>query len=342
LVTGGNVLLDWQWSPDGDWLAYRADQLTDNTVELFTASADGSANVLVSGIIADGGNVAALSGRAFQWSPDGTWLVYSADQVEDEKFELFVAAPDGGTTNLSVSGVLTSGGDVIKFALGARPGATTASTERRVALLGADPLARLQEVREKILGTGSLNHVDLIRVDLVTPSLTQLLSYDAVLVWSDFFFADSTTIGNVLADYVDSGGGVVAAVFAFDASTARLIGGRFRTSYYVITPSGIVIPTNLTLAADLPEHPLLSGVENFNGGVQSYQPSVNALESGATRIASWSNGMPLVATRDVNGVRRVDLGFYPPSSDSNAAFWDATTDGDLLMANALLYVMGDL
>ena len=34
----------------------------------------------------------------------------------------------------------------------------------------------------------------------------------------------------------------------------------------------------------------------------------------------------------------VGLNFFPPSSDAQATFWDASTDGDILMANALLVV----
>ena len=36
--------------------------------------------------------------------------------------------------------------------------------------------------------------------------------------------------------------------------------------------------------------------------------------------------------------KRADLGFYPPSGDCSAGWWDVSTDGDFLMANALLYV----
>ncbi len=36
----------------------------------------------------------------------------------------------------------------------------------------------------------------------------------------------------------------------------------------------------------------------------------------------------------------VDLTFYPPSSLCRTDFWDVTTDGDLLMANALAFVGG--
>lgn len=60
---------------------------------------------------------------------------------------------------------------------------------------------------------------------------------------------------------------------------------------------------------------------------------------GTTLVAHWSDGQPLVGARDGPvGGRIVGLNFYPPSSDARGDFWDLTTDGARLMANALLYV----
>ena len=46
----------------------------------------------------------------------------------------------------------------------------------------------------------------------------------------------------------------------------------------------------------------------------------------------------MVATKQINGGKRADLGFFPPSTDSFSYGWDSSTDGDLLMANSLLWV----
>lgn len=87
-----------------------------------------------------------------------------------------------------------------------------------------------------------------------------------------------------------------------------------------------------------PSHPLMAGVTSFAGGTASYRPTVTALTAGSTSIAEWSDGRVLVATGAQPN--RVDLGFYPPSSLCRSDFWDVATDGDLLLANALLYVAG--
>ena len=52
----------------------------------------------------------------FVWSVDGTRLVYRADQLVDNQYELFVAAPDGNAVNDNISGTLTTNGDVGHFA----------------------------------------------------------------------------------------------------------------------------------------------------------------------------------------------------------------------------------
>src|SRR5947199_6761166 len=61
---------------------------------------------------------------------------------------------------------------------------------------------------------------------ITTTTVDQLRAYKSVLVWSDNGFADSTALGNNLADYVDGGGGVVMAVFALNSG---YLNGRFVT-----------------------------------------------------------------------------------------------------------------
>ncbi|MDH3452413.1 MAG: hypothetical protein OEN20_08330 [Gammaproteobacteria bacterium] len=41
--------------------------------------------------------------------------MYTADQQEDNKFKLFIVAPDGSAVNARLSGDLTPGSDVLNF-----------------------------------------------------------------------------------------------------------------------------------------------------------------------------------------------------------------------------------
>jgi hypothetical protein len=197
------------------------------------------------------------------------------------------------------------------------------------------------DVQAKLLATGAFNSVDVINVTTGgtgTPTLVQLQAYDALICWTNSTPADNDAWGDVLADYVDGGGGVVVTVFANSTTTAgRNIGGRWQTGYEVILDqSGNASGSASLGTVHVPAHPVMANVATFNGGSSSFRPSGTALEVGSTLIASWSDGRVLVA--EGANPQRVDLGFYPPSSTCVATWWDVNTDGDDLMANALLYV----
>lgn len=169
-----------------------------------------------------------------------------------------------------------------------------------------------------------------------TPTLATLLHYRAVLVYSDCDFNDNVAIGNVLADFVDRGGRVVVATFAFwDPIEGLGMDGRLSTGGYLpLTQGGQTSGTQMTLVPDQPSSQLLAGVTTFDGGTSSYHNDSLALTSGAQLVAHWSgDGEPLVAYKG----RVVALNFYPPSSDARADFWKSTTGGVRLMTNALLW-----
>ena len=199
----------------------------------------------------------------------------------------------------------------------------------------------LNDVQAKIAGTGLISgSVDILNVGSSTPTLAQLQAYDAVLFFSDTSFANPTTFGNVLADYVDAGGGVVQATFSF-WSTFIDIGGRWRAQNYdVWQPGGQSQRRNLTLGTIYdPSNPILAGVTSFNGGSSSYYNTVGSLNPGAVAVADWSNGVPLIAVNTSTFAGKIaGLNFYPPSSDARSDFWLSSTDGALLMANSLNFV----
>ncbi|MBI3853087.1 MAG: cadherin-like domain-containing protein [Verrucomicrobia bacterium] len=196
------------------------------------------------------------------------------------------------------------------------------------------------DVKNKLLGVGSISQVDVIRVDAgnPVPTLADLRRYQAVLVYSDIGFNNNTNVGNALADYVDLDGGVVLATFGFYDSSGPGLQGRFVTGGYLpFTTGGQAQPGNLTLAADLPLHPILDGVNLFNGGSSSFHNNPISIASGAALVAHWSNGQPLVGAKEIAPGRTAGLNFFPPSSDARSDFWVASTDGARLMANALLW-----
>jgi hypothetical protein len=219
---------------------------------------------------------------------------------------------------------------------------SAAVAQASVLIIGAPGTSSWNDdVQAKIAGTGLISgSVDVFNAAAGTPSLALLQSYSSVLFYSDTSFNDPIALGNTLADYVDAGGGVVQAVFSFHASGID-IGGRWRSgSYDVWAPGSQNENTPLTLGTiHQPGSAILTGVTSFSGGSSSYYNTVGALNPGAVAVADWSNGESLIAENltSFNG-RIVGLNFYPPSSDVRNDFWNASTDGALIMANALNHV----
>jgi hypothetical protein len=221
-------------------------------------------------------------------------------------------------------------------------GTITARAGRKVAIYGAPSSSSWNtDVQTKLQSTGQFTQVDVFSVNSgqPVPTLAQLQAYDAVFVYSDAGFNNAVQIGNVLADYMDAGGGVVLATFAFWNGNGLGIDGRIKTANYLpFTTASQSSPGNLTLVKILSAHPILAGVNSFNGGPSSYHNSSISLASGGTLVANWSNGQPLIGTKEPTAGRIAGLNFYPPSQTARSDFWLTSTDGALIMANALLWV----
>ena len=96
------------FSPDSSRVVYRADQESDDVVELYSVPSGGGIAVKLNGLLTSGGDVLAS-----EISPDSTRVIYLADQQNDQKIELYsVPLAGGGVTKLN--GALTFDGDVFE------------------------------------------------------------------------------------------------------------------------------------------------------------------------------------------------------------------------------------
>ena len=203
------------------------------------------------------------------------------------------------------------------------------------------------DVQAKLMATGLFGSVTII--DVAThagsiPTLAQLQAFDAVMTWSNGTYFDAAGLGNVLADYVDAGGGVVVATFANSTATVnRRLEGRWRTGgdYEIVRSGSGNASGSATLGTIvMPGHPIMAGVNSFDGGTSSFRPSGTMLSPHGQLVAQWSDGRVLAAA-STQFPGRADLGMYPPSADVSATWWMTSTDGARLMANALLYTIGE-
>ncbi len=211
-----------------------------------------------------------------------------------------------------------------------------------VLICGANDDDKLLDIQQKLLGTGQFVAVDILNVHNVTPTLEELQAFDSVLVYRSLGYQDATALGNVMADYVDSGGGVVCMMFevGLDDSYGTMMQGRWSSEEYYAIPRGDHEngPRATLGTVHDPGHPIMQGVLSFDGGSSSYRPSTYNITLGSVRVADWSDGRPLVVAKTIGSTRRVDLAFNPLSSDVLSNSWDSSTDGALLMANALTWV----
>lgn len=200
---------------------------------------------------------------------------------------------------------------------------------------------RFTDVEAKLMATGLIGSVGIFNTTLATPTLADLQQYDAILAWTNFSPLDNAALGDVMADYVDAGGGVVVAVFANSTTnTLRHIAGRWQTGGYevIVALSGSTTGSAALGTVVNPAHPVMQGITSFSGGSSSFRPTGTALTPGSNLIAEWSDGSVLAA--EGASPQRLDLGFYPPSSDCSGTFWVSSTQGGELMANALVHVGG--
>ncbi len=244
-------------------------------------------------------------------------------------------------TSRSPSALLLSGATfLLLFALAPSAEAGTPN----VAIVAGDSAANTGDAQAKLAGTGLFGQVDVILTISQTPTLAQLQAYSAVMVWSNSSFQDATLLGDVLADYVDGGGGVVVTVFCNSTTTlARTLQGRWVTGNYpvIVHQGGTTSGTGGGGPQSLgtvhqPAHPVMAGVTTFHGGNFSYRPTTTSMTAGSSVVAEWTDGKILVAQHGTYA-NRVDLGMFPPSSTLSASNWTVTTDGARLMANALLH-----
>ena len=111
LVSGGNVE-EFAISSDSERVVYVADEDAVDVFELFSAPIDGSAPALrLNPPLPSGADV----GFQFRIHPAGDFVVYVADQVQNNRFQLFVVAIDGSTPALRINAPLPAQGDVTWF-----------------------------------------------------------------------------------------------------------------------------------------------------------------------------------------------------------------------------------
>ncbi|NIM19175.1 MAG: hypothetical protein GTO51_02205 [Candidatus Latescibacteria bacterium] len=218
----------------------------------------------------------------------------------------------------------------------------------KLLLLGSEgSVSRLSNTALEVIASGVLpigSEVHYIQATDSVPPLSVLRQYDAVLVWSNSAFSDSAATGNVLANYVDAGGGVVISTYSFktDAPDAHLA-GRIMTPGYspfanvsVETPHSGVLDVN---SLDVPLHPIFNGTDVHNF---TYWWNLNysnpPLTAGADLLAKDTIGNNLVAINANENV--IGITIYPPRHFEDPAYQNVRQlygNACMIVANAVAF-----
>jgi len=181
------------------------------------------------------------------------------------------------------------------------------------------------EIQAQLLAFSDVAVVDIFDASIGTPSLTELEAYHAVILTNGSPFVDPIALGDVLADYVDAGGGVVQTIASF--VDVWVVKGRFLDEGYGAFDIGVGPVADSSLGAFDANHPIMNGVTAIEGALLATAP----LAAGAQWVADWSFGEALVATQGAS-VAGVNIYVAEPG------YW--TGDLPLLVHNTALWVSG--
>jgi hypothetical protein len=160
-------------------------------------------------------------------------------------------------------------------------------------------------------GLFTAEDVDTFSVQTATPTVAQLAEYASVIVWSDYPYFDNEALGNVLADYVDQGGGVVTATFSHYCCGYALAGRLVTGGYVGFVPGGGVGSNTLSLATSNLAHPIMQGVTSGNLTFTHTDFSGYSLTPGSTVVARDTANYPKVAIGPKPDGRVVSIAIFP-------------------------------
>lgn len=206
------------------------------------------------------------------------------------------------------------------------------------------------DMKRKLEDLKLFDKVDSVDMGVTVPTLATLTQYDALLIWADSSrgCSDPTGIGNVMAQYIDGGGGVVQMLPYYLGYSYSNISGDFYTRYALVNQVGSMsYSRGATFGTKAEMHPVIDGVSSVNAsGNQCYHRATLAagdLRNGGRIVATWSDGRGLAVVGNPNGHRRVDLNMYPSSTDiGTPGCLDPKSDAYKVIANSLIFVANPL
>lgn len=267
----------------------------------------------------------------------GAAAAWSATVSDDDKYDIYgnsygVVFPEIVVSPESFEEILQVGESISRILTVSNEGhgRLDFSVAPKVLLLTVDGWP--EGAKDELIATGLFIDED---IDILNSpediTLEFLMDYDAVLLYTNGFFNDPVHIGDVLKQYVDSGGSVVIATYAYTEGWG-IEGGILDDEYSPFLP-GPAQPVggeiDMSTLTD-PDHPIFKDIENAPEYWKNDFYSNPELNTGGVILASDINGNRIVA-QNPSG-RIVGINIYP------GMLLEGNAESKLLFANALYFV----
>ncbi|KAJ3425544.1 btb/poz domain-containing [Anaeramoeba flamelloides] len=222
--------------------------------------------------------------------------------------------------------------------------------------------ARIENILESLRSSG-IKSISVLHADKEIPFLKTLKKYDALFLFSAprGNFKDPIWLGDEISKYVDDGGGIVICAYACLAErkikskfSYALDGGISSQAFLPVKKGPFFSGKNGKTRCDLgkiflPNHPTISEVKCFDGGIHSHRINTEFVPGGVDSkvIAQWSDGNPLICYKrklEQNGIVLV-LNFNPVSErkflgdkGGISGSWSILSNGNKILSNAIQFV----
>ncbi|KAJ3429326.1 btb/poz domain-containing [Anaeramoeba flamelloides] len=169
-------------------------------------------------------------------------------------------------------------------------------------LLAAHPnQERIDDVKNFIISSGITN-LTIINAYNETPTAEELLQYDSIFTFSYNPYKEPVEIGDILADFVECGGGlVVCTCNAMVIGSSDELKGRIIDDGFLPIKKGEYLENKRCRLGEIliKNHPLMKNVKSFDGGEYSYHISTGLNENGVP-VALYDDDTIFIAYKKKN------------------------------------------
>ncbi|KAJ6242655.1 btb/poz domain-containing [Anaeramoeba flamelloides] len=159
------------------------------------------------------------------------------------------------------------------------------------------------DIIKSIQSTGikNVDHINLALGGKEKLTLENFQRYDSIfLTFGDDYIPDRSSLGDLLADYVEDGGGLVICSIACCLPDEDLnLQGRIITDGFCPVNRGVAVEGVATTLGEvlLPNHPIMKDVKSWDGGKYSWHIKTDQMKKDATPIAKLSDNTVFIATK---------------------------------------------